>query len=681
MRVKWSGVLAVVAAEVSLLQLRTPRHLRELFYIPNLPQPRLEFANDRDPCEDASDCFFPIAEGSQIGQSTLLVHNSGGAAGGEADAVADGKGGTPSLPVLGATWYINLDTQTDRRAAMEEAYANAGMNSTRFPAVAPTQQSLRPNGDWNFLYERWGGEKQQLDDPILASSLRAKIGCLASHYSLMKEITEKGRPGEVYLITEDDWAPALDFMERLPSVLEYLPQDWDTVRLDCWGSKLRLPQVKDHLFRTTCPAGMTNLFYGGTHAYLVPYEKAEKMKSLWGGDVGELRGVDRMMCRPDFNNYCLQWQLFEQIPDFISVGHIPKNEEEVKAKLVGELRTEMEKALGFKEFEKGHPCTSTRRSGKAILSIFARRQSYMESVMPLYIFHLLNRTVDEVHIWNFASDPDDRAYIDSLHDLAVQTNMELIQVIKPQNTGKAGWRVAYSHYAETLGDNDVFVKVDDDITSFWGLGKFIEYLRCTNSNDLVFPNIINNDLTLPFQLIGGMLGEAAEDCVLRSFPRTKGGELSFFMQSGPIDFLEDATGRSGTAFRTDYKCAQQLHEDYLDNVDQYESLAVYRWSDAHMTVNPVFGLNGEFARERLSAMDSGNGQGSSTHTTNMTLYTGSIVSHLPPGMPGMQAEAGDASGNTSDSGEGELLERYRSAVTFVLPDTDRWESDFSKWLA
>merc|ERR1719440_185957 len=99
----------------------------------------------------------------------------------------------------------------------------------------------------------------------------------------------------------------------------------------------------------------------------------------------------------------------------------------------------------------------------------------------------------------------------------------MIQVKTPAYAGREGTKEAYRHYAEILSDGDVFVKVDDDILSFLGFARFVGYLRCAGPRDVVFPNTINNDVALPFQLIEGMLGSDAEDCVLRALPRTQDG--------------------------------------------------------------------------------------------------------------------------------------------------------------
>jgi hypothetical protein len=251
----------------------------------------------------------------------------------------------PPLPRLGSAWYINLGDFNGRRDAMEVAYRATAMRYMRFPAVRPTRQSLLPGGEWNSLYEHFHPvRKPDLWDPMLAGKIRGEIGCIASHLELLRHIKNTGRPGEVYLLAEDDYAPAVDFKAKLPTVLQNLPPDWDSLRFDCWEGVnqllSKLPQVKPGLFLNSiigCSASdgqpITGRpecqFCGGTHAVLVPYEKVERMMSLWNGDNGPLFPLDCMMTRPDFKNYCLQWNLFEPVDHLRKTTSIPKTRKEV----------------------------------------------------------------------------------------------------------------------------------------------------------------------------------------------------------------------------------------------------------------------------------------------------------------------------------------------------------------
>lgn len=251
---------------------------------------------------------------------------------------------TSAAPRLGSAWYINLNDFTGRRAEMEEAYSRTGMRYMRFPALRPSQQSLMPGGQWNMLYENFQPQrKYELNDPILSGKIRGEIGCIASHLQLLSHIKATGRPGEVYILAEDDYTPAVDFKAKLPTVLSHLPPDWDVVRLDCWEGvaagvphKLsKFPQVRPGLFLNSINGcGVTDgapitgrpecQFCGGTHAVLVSYNKIDKVMALWSGMKGPLFPLDCMLTRPDMKNYCLQWGLFQPVIHLKSRTSIPK---------------------------------------------------------------------------------------------------------------------------------------------------------------------------------------------------------------------------------------------------------------------------------------------------------------------------------------------------------------------
>lgn len=249
-----------------------------------------------------------------------------------------------SVPRLGSAWYINLDDFVGRRDEMERAYRSSGMRYTRFPATRPTQASLLPHGEWHALWAHFHHSRQhEIYDPVLSARIRGEVGCIASHLQLLQHLKATGRPGEVYLMAEDDYVPVPDFQSRLPTVLASLPSDWDSVRFDCWESPgesiHRMPEARPGLFwsaMTGCsaqdgqPEGRPEChFCGGTHAVLVPYEKVDKFIALWSGEQGPLFPLDCMMTRPDFRNFCLQWGFFRKVEHLNGRTAIPKRAENV----------------------------------------------------------------------------------------------------------------------------------------------------------------------------------------------------------------------------------------------------------------------------------------------------------------------------------------------------------------
>jgi len=228
---------------------------------------------------------------------------------------------------------------------MERAYSSLGLRYQRFPAVRPTlHDCLHPEGKYHSLYDKFHSSRRvDLHDPQLQGKIRGEIGCIASHVTLLRHILATGRRGEVYMIAEDDYVPSLSFVQRLPEALRLLPSNWDALRLDCWQQKgetiHRMPQLDPGLFWTappTCgaqdgaPGGRQEChFCGGTHAVLVPFERAHRLLELWTGQHGPLFALDCMMARPDFNFYCLQWNLYRQVKALQARTAIPKTREDV----------------------------------------------------------------------------------------------------------------------------------------------------------------------------------------------------------------------------------------------------------------------------------------------------------------------------------------------------------------
>lgn len=241
---------------------------------------------------------------------------------------------------LGAAFYINLDEFPGRRAEMEHAYSSLGLRYQRFPAIRPTLHDVtHPQGQYRALYEKFHeSRKGDLQDPKLQGKIRGEIGCIASHVTLLRHIAATGRRGEVYMIAEDDYVPSLSFVQRLPEALRLMPSNWDALRLDCWemvGQDIhRMPELEPGLFWTappTCgsneggPGGRAEChFCGGTHAVIVPFERVNRLLELWTGQHGPLFALDCMMARPDFNFYCLQWNLYRQVAHLQRRSAIPK---------------------------------------------------------------------------------------------------------------------------------------------------------------------------------------------------------------------------------------------------------------------------------------------------------------------------------------------------------------------
>jgi GR25 family glycosyltransferase involved in LPS biosynthesis len=232
----------------------------------------------------------------------------------------------PDAIGLAGTWFINEESETQRRFATEYWYDKANMKATRFPAVEIEAADIEPHGWCHSMYKMMAYVNPSLS--ANGTKTLGIIGCVTSHLAVLGEIRATGKPGEVFLIAEDDHRIDPSFLERLPEVLSYVPANWDSIRFDCWSNKEepleKCEKVKKGLYRTAirdCDASnRTHLqdpncsFCGGTHAMLVRFEAVDRLVGLWSGAKGPLLPADCMLTRDDYNNYCLQWNLFHVEP-------------------------------------------------------------------------------------------------------------------------------------------------------------------------------------------------------------------------------------------------------------------------------------------------------------------------------------------------------------------------------
>jgi hypothetical protein len=227
---------------------------------------------------------------------------------------------------LAGAWFINEESETQRRYASEYWFSKANIQATRFRAVEIGTPDVEPHGWCRTIYKMLANVNPSLS--ATETNTHGIIGCVASHLAVLGEIRAAGKPGEVFLIAEDDHRVDPSFLRRLPEVLNYVPENWDSIRFDCWSNKQepleRCEKVKKKLFRTAIPEcdayNLTHLqdpncsFCGGTHAILVRYETVDRLIGLWSGAQGPLLPLDCMLTRNDYNNYCLQWNLFHVEP-------------------------------------------------------------------------------------------------------------------------------------------------------------------------------------------------------------------------------------------------------------------------------------------------------------------------------------------------------------------------------
>jgi glycosyl transferase family 25 len=116
-----------------------------------------------------------------------------------------------------STYFINLDRDADRRAAIEGELHRAGIAANRYPAVDGT--ALPPELAPYFAH---GDGKP----PLMTAG---EIGCYASHLGIYREIVAKNV--DVALVLEDDAVLAREMAPILEDILTQAPPGWDMILL------------------------------------------------------------------------------------------------------------------------------------------------------------------------------------------------------------------------------------------------------------------------------------------------------------------------------------------------------------------------------------------------------------------------------------------------------------------
>lgn len=131
---------------------------------------------------------------------------------------------------------------------------------------------------------------------------------------------------------------------------------------------------------------------------------------------------------------------------------------------------------------------------RIILTIFAGRERYL-SILSTYLNILLDKGVlNEVHLWNYARNEQDYAYVQKLSE--IRTEYKIFNPNKDDiHKGWNQWSAYYEYYTtqNDYDENDIIIKCDDDIV-YIDVDKFMRYIRSIKHGSIYFPNIVNNDV-------------------------------------------------------------------------------------------------------------------------------------------------------------------------------------------
>jgi hypothetical protein len=212
-------------------------------------------------------------------------------------------------------YYINLDRSKARKLHIETQLKRLNHNFSRWRASVPTRQEI------TFV-------KGQLKVPSKAARpayLHGMVGVRKSNIKLLKHFLSVGKRGDIFLIFEDDVLISPWLVETLPCVIEKVPNNWDTIRLDCLmdckikRNHLMYPGLNRKVYRAEdikVPAGVSCIcggvpdncwFCGGGFATLHRFESLKDVLAIW--ETPPFDDHDCQLTTGQLNNYCVDMGL------------------------------------------------------------------------------------------------------------------------------------------------------------------------------------------------------------------------------------------------------------------------------------------------------------------------------------------------------------------------------------
>lgn len=218
--------------------------------------------------------------------------------------------------------YINLDKHTERRQFQEDQLTDLGIPFARKRGIQieTLGQAIADPVLRNIIHDIQRFNHPGLDwaDPTYELSGKSKfvLSVALSHLSLYESIArDHVLQGNKYvLVVEDDFVLPQNFRQVFDEVMPYAPEDWEVIRLGCWGLQRKADQVNDYFFRATQPfwdpsVGTNAMFYGGAHAVLLRMDRLEGLIDKLE-HTPNMRDMDDMLTDfPRIKSYVLDQQI------------------------------------------------------------------------------------------------------------------------------------------------------------------------------------------------------------------------------------------------------------------------------------------------------------------------------------------------------------------------------------
>ena len=223
--------------------------------------------------------------------------------------------------------------------------------------------------------------------------------------------------------------------------------------------------------------------------------------------------------------------------------------------------------------------------GTTYFTVFAGRRRYL-SILLSYVQPLVEqRTVDHVHLWNYARLAPDREFLGKL-----QGRHRGIEVIEPPESDRHAkfpnkWKGCYAFYAARLATDDVLIKCDDDVVFLANVHVLLRTVRQDEGAHLLyFPSIVNNDVAAVFQAADGLITDP--EYVVRM--RASYNESRY--SRSPLSDWYNCTA-----------CAAHVHAAFLARPAAFFTGCLHEWSTpARVPIN-FFAMRGDAAAAHFGA--------------------------------------------------------------------------------
>eukprot|EP00298_Acanthocystis_sp_HF-20_P027033 c4941_g1_i1.p1 GENE.c4941_g1_i1~~c4941_g1_i1.p1 ORF type:complete len:344 (-),score=81.52 c4941_g1_i1:44-1075(-) len=208
--------------------------------------------------------------------------------------------------------YINLNKRTDRREAIEKELSKY---SIPFSRKAAHQFSSLKDAKSDSHYGPYFQKRE------LAPGVESKrdagfiVSVYLSHtstYEYLASIPHNDKDNHYYLVMEDDYKFVPDWQEIFAREIQYVPADFDLLRISSWGEPRAADLINDHVYSAKLPfreieKGVWH--YGGAHAVVVQSSTLRNLMAKM--EAIPITDIDEMMtnCCDRIKSYVLKGQL------------------------------------------------------------------------------------------------------------------------------------------------------------------------------------------------------------------------------------------------------------------------------------------------------------------------------------------------------------------------------------